>query len=247
MRFWQFSRRAPLRPEIGTKIRQPAFLAPRAVVLLIALLFAVHLLRSILAPGFDRFIIVMLGVLPIRYLAGAEGVILVLPGGPVLASLPFVSHAFLHANFMHLALNAAWLLAFGSAVARRTGTRKFLLLYVICAIAGAVAHVLVNPGSQIPMIGASGAISGMMGASFRVAMPTVLGSSHHTEITPLSDRRLLTICGIWIATNLVFGLSGLRVGEQVLLIAWDAHIGGFLAGLLLAGLFARRWRGHAGS
>ena len=236
-----------MRPEIRTNTRQPAFLAPRAVVVLIALLFAVHILRSILAPGFDRFIIVMLGVLPIRYLAGAEGVILILPGGLVSALLPFVSYAFLHANFMHLALNAAWLLAFGSAVARQTGTRKFLLLYVICAIAGAVAHILINPGSQIPMIGASGAISGMMGASFRVAMPTALGGTHRAGITPLSDRRLLTICGIWIATNLVFGLSGLRVGEQVLLIAWDAHIGGFFAGLLLAAPFARRWRKRKGA
>lgn len=247
VKFWRSSQQTPVQSELGTASRQPAFLAPRAVVILIASLAVIHLARGVLTPGFDRFILIMLGVLPIRYLAGPEGVIFLFPGGLTTALLPFVTHAFLHANFMHLAMNSAWLLAFGTAVSRRLGTGKFLLLYGICAIAGAALHIAFSPGSKVPMIGASGAISGMMGAAFRIALPAIMDGRQalHATITPLSDRRLQAICGVWIVVNILLGVSGLRVGEEVLLIAWDAHIGGFVAGLLLIGPFARPWRKSA--
>ncbi len=224
--------------------RQPVLFAPRIIILLIVTLAIIHLLRVVLAPGLDRFLVVMLGVLPIRYLADSGRVVLMLPGGPAAAAVPFLTYAFLHANFIHLLMNSAWLLAFGTTVARRLGGWRFLLFYGICAVAGALLHVLLNPGSTVPMVGASGAISGLMGAAFRISLPAILDEGDRrlrSAVTPLTDRRFLTMSGVWIVSNVIFGITGIRVTEQVLMIAWDAHIGGFVAGALLIGVFVR-WR-----
>lgn len=224
--------------------RQPVLFAPRIIILLIVTLAIIHLLRVVLAPGLDRFLVVMLGVLPIRYLADSGRVVLMLPGGPGAAAAPFLTYAFLHANFIHLLINSAWLLAFGTTVARRLGAWRFLLFYGICAVAGALLHVLLNPGSTVPMVGASGAISGLMGAAFRISLPAILDEGDRrlrSAVAPLTDRRFLTMSGVWIVSNVIFGITGIRVTEQVLLIAWDAHIGGFVAGALLIGVFVR-WR-----
>jgi len=220
------------------------FFAPRVVIVMLAVLIGVHLFRVILTPGFDRFLLIMLGIVPVRYLAGSEGVLYVMPGGVAGAILPFISYAFLHADYVHLGVNSAWLLAFGTPVARRLGGWRFLLFYAICAVAGALVHVLFSAGSTVPMVGASGAISGLMGAAFRIALPAILDEGDRrlrSAVTPLTDRRFLMMSGVWVVSNIVFGITGIRVTEQVLLIAWDAHIGGFVAGILLIGVFVR-WR-----
>lgn len=223
---------------------QPVLFAPRAVIILIAILALVHLLRAMLAPEIDSLLLVLLGVLPVRYLAASEGVRLVLPGGYMAAALPLLSYAFLHVNLLHLAVNSAWLLAFGTVVARLLGAWRFVLFYLVCGVTAALVHVLFNAGSQVPMVGASGAISGLMGAAFRVSLPQILGGKNQTpgRLTPLTDRRFLIVSAVWIISNIAFGLTGIRVADQVLMIAWDAHIGGFITGLLLIGPFCRRLR-----
>lgn len=222
---------------------QPVLFAPLAVMILIAILALVHLLRALLAPEIDSLILLLLGVLPGRYLAAGDGFRLVLPGGFMGEALPLLFYAFLHVNFLHLAVNSAWLLAFGTVVARLLGTWRFVLFYLLCAVAAALTHVLFNAGSQVPMVGASGAISGLMGAAFRVSLPQILESENPARgLTPLSDRRFLIISGVWILSNIAFGLTGIRVADQVLMIAWDAHIGGFAAGVLLIGPFYDRIR-----
>lgn len=225
------------------------FFVPGAIIILLALLLAIHLLRSFLSPELDQFIIVMLGIVPGKYMSG---VISAFPGG-VLAALPaFISYAFLHAGYPHLAINGAWLLAFGTLTVRKLGTPRFLALYLICAVSAGLVHILVNPASLIPMIGASGAISGLMGAGFRMFLPDLpVGTGAHphdrsipgphrpVRLAALSDRRFLSMSGAWILGNIVFGLTGIRVSEQVLMIAWDAHIAGFVTGALLIGLIVR--------
>jgi membrane associated rhomboid family serine protease len=225
------------------------FFVPGAIIILLTLLLAIHLLRSLLSPELDQFIIVMLGIVPGKYMAG---VISAFPGG-LWAALPaFISYAFLHAGYTHLAINGAWLMAFGSLTVRKLGTPRFLALYLICAVSAGVVHVLVNPASLIPMIGASGAISGLMGAGFRMFLHDFLegagaqphdsamhGARQPVGLAPLNDRRFLSMSGAWILGNIVFGLTGIRVSEQVLMIAWDAHIAGFVTGALLIGLIVR--------
>lgn len=229
---------------------QPIFFAPRIVFVLIGMLVTVHVLRVFLAPGYDRFAIVMFGVLPGRYM---PEVISAFPGGIWSALLALITYAFLHADYAHLAINSAWLLAFGSAVARCLGSVRFIALYLICAIFAALVHIILNMGSLTPMVGASGAISGMMGAALRISLLDIMegpatslssGAGYdkgaRIRLAPLTDRRFLTLSATWAAVNILFGLTGIRVSEQILMIAWDAHLAGFVTGALLIGIFAGR-------
>lgn len=219
------------------------FFVPRVILVLILLLAGVHVLRIFFAPDYDNFALVMFGILPGRYM---PEVIATFPGGVWSAIPPFITYAFLHADYAHLAINSAWLLAFGTAVVRKIGTARFLSLYLICAVIAALVHVAVDIGSLTPMIGASGAISGMMGAAFRFSLEDIMGGRKQ-DIGPvgrrpirllrLYDRSFLSMSGVWLLVNVIFGLTGIRVAEHVLIIAWDAHIGGFIAGALLIGVF----------
>ena len=220
--------------------RQPVFFVPGVITILLCVLAGVHVLRVFLAPGYDRFAVTMLGILPARYM---PEVISAFPGGVWSAIPPFLTYAFLHAGFAHLAVNSAWLLAFGSAVARRLGAARFLIFYMVCAVLAALVHIAVGWGSLTPMVGASGAISGMMAAAFRIALLDIMEGpalSSTPRLLPLTDRRFLILSGSWAFVNIVFGITGIRVSEQVLMIAWDAHLAGFAAGALLIGLFVRK-------
>lgn len=235
----------PIRAKARSSGRQPVFFVPRTILVLIAVMVAVHVLRTFLAPGYDRFAVVMFGILPGRYM---PDVIFAYPGGIWSAIPPFITYAFLHADFTHLAINSAWLLAFGTAVVRKIGTPRFMMLYLICAVIAALVHILVDIASLTPMVGASGAISGLMGAAFRISLPDIM--ERRTEdigpegrrpvrLLPLYDRQFLLMSSSWLVVNIIFGLTGIRVAEHVLMIAWDAHIGGFVTGALLIGVFVK--------
>ncbi len=138
--------------------------------------------------------------------------------------------------------------AFGSAVARRLGAARFLLLSVVATVAGARAHLVAHPGSEGPMIGASAAVSGMTAAAARFAfMPGgPLGSGRgqsdafHLPAPPLravfANRNALIFIAVWFAINLFFGVQGALLPGVEGAIAWQAHFGGFIAGLLLFGV-----------
>jgi membrane associated rhomboid family serine protease len=158
----------------------------------------------------------------------------------------FFTYAFLHGSWTHLILNAIWLLAFGAAVARRIGTWRFLALFAVTALGGSLAHLATHPLDVLPMIGASGAISGFMAAAIRfVFQPGAplgiyrLGEedSYRVPLVPLPeafrDRRVVIFLVIWFVMNLGTGLAGTSFGMTDATIAWQAHIGGFVAGLLV--------------
>jgi membrane associated rhomboid family serine protease len=163
----------------------------------------------------------------------------------------FVTYAFIHGSFMHLGFNAAWLLAFGPPVARRFGPLRFLIFFLAAAAVGAATYLAVHSGERVPMVGASAAISGAMAAAMRFAFQRggPLGAlrsddeaAYRVPATPLSamlrDPRLIVFLVTWFGVNLLFGLYGVALlGEGEMPIAWEAHIGGFLAGLLGFSLF----------
>lgn len=164
-----------------------------------------------------------------------------------------LTYAGLHGSWMHLVLNSIWLLAFGSAVARRFGSARFLLFFAITAIAGGVAHVLAHMNDVVPMVGASAAVSGCMAAAIRfVFQPGAplgvfrQGEEHAYQLPalPLSqvlgDRRVVSFLVVWFVMNLATGLGGSGLGITDATIAWEAHVGGFLAGLFSFQLFERR-------
>ncbi len=140
---------------------------------------------------------------------------------------------------------------FGAITARRFGALAFFAFFLTCGAAGAAAHLAFNWGSPDPVIGASGAISGLMAAGFRMFPPfgkfvadsgsraIAAGISARSEppLAPFLSSRILTWSALWITINVLAGVTGLGAGPGVHLIAWQAHVGGYLAGLLLAGPF----------
>lgn len=147
---------------------------------------------------------------------------------------------FLHGNWAHALMNAAFALAFGAPVARLFGGRPagvaaFFIFYLVCGVLAGLAFVAMNLNGIQPVVGASGAVAGLMGAAARLMeTPGRLGS-------PFS-RQALAMAAAWILINALVSLTGIAPGSGGAPIAWQAHLGGFAAGLLLVGLFDRLLR-----
>lgn len=232
--------------------REPLFNLPAVIVALLGVLAFVHGVREwVLTQDQDIHVLIDFAFIPARYDASPVlgGVV---PGGPGAAVWSFVTYSFLHGSWMHLGVNAVWLMAFGTPVARRFGTTRFLAFWVVTAAAGAGMHLLTNAGSVAPMIGASASISGAMAASMRFAFQRggPLGGmwrrgdddAYRVPALPLigvlSDARVLLFVGVWFGINIIFGMwSSPVLGGADQLVAWQAHIGGFLAGILLFSWF----------
>lgn len=205
--------------------REPFLHAPGSVIGLIGVLIAIHLVVAFLPVPVEA--LEPFAFIPARYVEGAPALELV---------LPLVSHMFLHGSFAHLLINCAWLLAFGPVVARRLGGPLFLAFFLLCGAAGALMQMALDWGSPVAMIGASGGISGLMAASFR--MMHWPGAPTGVRLVPLLSRPILVTSGLWMAVNLVFGLIGFGAGPMEM-IAWQAHMGGYLFGIVAIGLFDR--------
>ncbi|HSM95646.1 MAG TPA: rhomboid family intramembrane serine protease [Rhizomicrobium sp.] len=221
-------------PEEGP---QPFLRLPWVVSVLAGSMLAIQAALSVIPARTSEFIFWNYGFLPARYspsFLAAHGI----DGGSWLdRALPFVTYMFLHAGWMHVIVNTVWLLAFGAVVVRRFGNLRFLLFFLACGIAGAALHLALNWASIAPVIGASGAISGLMGAAFRIMGREGDAFSPPQPLAPLFSRRILIWSAVWIVINIAAGVTGLGAGPGIQLIAWEAHLGGFAAGLLLSGLF----------
>jgi len=222
--------------------RQPIFRAPAVVILLILLLVASHVARTLLPPERSLAWINQYAFIPARYspaFLSQHGI----DGGSLIdRGLPFLTYMLLHNDYTHLAINSLWLLAFGPIVARRFGPVLFLLFFIICGVAGAATHLAFNWGSLEAVIGASAAISGLMAAGIRL-LPTerppwaANGPPAEAAMLPLWSRQIILFTLIWVVLNVVAGFTGFGMAGEVGLIAWQAHLGGYAAGLLLSGPF----------
>lgn len=233
-----------------TQRSEPIFNVPAAVIAVIAMCVFVHLARTfLLTDDEDLDFLVTFAFIPARY-GSAFAPNGDLPGGWGADVWTFVTYAFIHGNPTHLLVNSIWLLPFGSAVARRFGSVRFLAFFAATAAAGAALHLATNLGSAQPVVGASAAISGFMAASVRFAFqrggPLDLFRGGDEEayrvpavslVAALRDMRIVAFLGAWFGLNLLFGLGTLAMPGMDQAIAWQAHIGGFLAGLILFALF----------
>ncbi len=155
--------------------------------------------------------------------------------------LPLLTSMFLHGGFMH-ALSNVWVLyIFGDNVEDRLGHSRFLLFYVLTGLAAGLFHLVTNPGSPVPTIGASGAIAGVMGGYFllfpHARVSTLVPVFLYAEVIEVPA---VVFLGLWLLTQLYSGVMSL--GARFGGIAWWAHVGGFAAGLLLVGRFLPRQR-----
>ena len=230
--------------------REPILNVPAVVVAVLVVLGLVHAVRTlVLSDSADQTFLWTFAFVPARYDSNPliEGI---LPGGSGAEVWTFVTYALIHADLTHLGFNAIWLLAFASPVARRFGTLRFLALCVVTVAAGALAHLLTHPGELAPMVGASAAISGTMGAATRFAFQPggPLDFWHRDRVdaeripaapllVALRNPRVLTFLAVWFGLNLLFGLGSFSFAGHDQVVAWEAHVGGFLAGLLLFSVF----------
>jgi membrane associated rhomboid family serine protease len=227
--------------------REPLLTLPGALTAYIVLLAVIHL-RVLLPPDWENWSIDVFGFIPRRY----DSTLLAIdfPGGDGAKVWTFVTYSLLHANLSHIGFNVLWLLPFGSALARRFGAFRFFLFMAVTAAAGALAHLLTHEHAVAPMIGASASVSGTMAAAIRFAfvqgsfLSFNRGDADAAARVPalslmraLRNPRVLAFLGIWFGVNIIFGVGSIAIGSDGASVAWQAHIGGFFAGLLLFSLF----------
>ena len=218
--------------------RQPIFRAPASVLWLIGTLAALHAARVFQPPQRANELVYQFGLYPVRYSRAFLESHMASAGTVWEQAVPFVSYMGLHADRTHLAINCFWLLAFGPVVARRFGGGLFLTFFLVCGVVGALTYLAFNWGAQVPVVGASGAISGLMGAALRMLPGQApWAAPGQAPLAPLWSRQILIFTAVWAVVNLVAGLTGMGMGVESVAIAWQAHLGGFVAGLLLCGAF----------
>ena len=221
--------------------RQPLVRAPAIVLVSLALLVLIHLATLLLSLDAYNALIDDYGFVPAHVLTMGASAATTLW---VLAT--FVTYAFLHANFTHLAVNGLSFLIFATVVARRIGSARFVVFSLVTAVVAALAHLATNWGDATAVIGASGAISGYMGGAARFMFLDPRSSQPAGRpLLPLSSRPVAMFALVWTVANVGFGATGFSPDGSSDLTAWQAHLGGFFSGLLLFPLFDQRryWLG----
>jgi len=149
------------------------------------------------------------------------------------AALTILTSAFIHAGWIHVGGNMLYLWIFGNNIEDRLGRVRFALFYVVCASAAAVAQTIATPHSDVPMVGASGAVAGVLGAYLllfpRAQVIALIPIFFYIELASLPA---VFVIGFWFVLQIAQGLTALG-GTMESGVAWWAHVGGFIAGALL--------------
>lgn len=194
----------------------PPFLAlpPLTAALLAAMVLIQLAIAAFLDDGATFALFYRFGFVPGLYTGGNP-----LPWSACLAP---VTYMFLHGGWAHLAINGAMLAAFGAGIERWIGPLRMLLLFLLCGLCAAAVQFFFDPGSTVPVVGASGAISGLFAAAIVML--------RETADPRTGGLRLWPFVSLWILIAILGGWIGGPDGSAV---AWEAHIGGFLSGFAL--------------
>jgi membrane associated rhomboid family serine protease len=221
---------------------QPMLNVPPVVLALVAVLVAGHLLFWVLGPDWQTWAQQVFWFIPVRLGGGPP---IPFPQGAQVWT--FFTYALFHADRYHLASNCVWLLIFSTPVARRLGAMRYLLLIAGSVAAGAAAMLVTHWGENIGVLGASAAVS----ATLAAAMPVIfapgfsMGATHLVDYQKLKvpgplrllrNGKALVFAGVFVAMTLLTGASMALTSVAFLEerpIAWEAHLGGFIAGLIL--------------
>jgi rhomboid family protein len=213
---------------------------PGVTIVLIAINFAVFLHEISLGPQAINLFIFQYGLVPARFSLALAGYHV----SPAALAVPLFSSMFLHGGWLHILGNMWFLWVFGGAVEDTLGSVPFLTFYLVCGLAGGVTQTLFSWGSQIPTIGASGAISGVMGA-YLILYPRSKVLTLVPLIVFFFTWRLpaLVMIGYWFLIQFFSGIASLSAAQQGGTAFW-AHVGGFLLGAAIAVPFRRKIQWH---
>jgi membrane associated rhomboid family serine protease len=223
-------------PDSSGAAHEPLFFLHTSVVTAAAVCAALYLLqRYVLSGEANALALYYLAFIPARI---AE------PGQGLLFLTSAVTCSLLHASLAHLAVNMVWLAAFGAPLAERIGAARFAGFWVFTALCATAMHFVTHIGDTAPMIGASGVVSGAMGAAARFGFATKGNSGPRAFAgAPLSlgavlrSRSVITFVLVWALINFVTGVGMTSIDGSGGTVAWQAHIGGFLAGFFGLRLF----------
>ncbi len=221
---------------IPIKDLNPSRSAPVVTILIIVFCILVFTYEILLPPDYREIFIRMFAVIPYEVMSGTD----IPPPDPLTPYGNLVSYQYLHGGLLHIFGNMLFLWVFGDNVEDRLGRVKYFLFYTFCGIVAALIQSVVSPNSTIPLIGASGAISGVLGAYVvlfpRAQIVTLIFIFFFVDVIVLPA--LLWI-GIWFLIQFISALisiNHLSMGG----VAWFAHIGGFLTGIVLTKLFVSK-------
>ncbi len=202
-------------PDANKEPFEPLVNLPPATKWLLALIIGIHLVVHLLLPaGAYNWVFTHLGFIPTRWDGGLHFEIFT-PFTPI-------TYMLLHAGWLHLIMNTVMLMAFGSGIERWMGARRMIIFSALCGIIAVAVHFVLNMDSGQPVVGASGALSGLFAAAL------IMIHRGHPE---LGGRfGLLPFIIIWIGISIAFGMTGAPDGSAV---AWAAHVGGFLGGFVI--------------
>ncbi|MCL5034812.1 MAG: rhomboid family intramembrane serine protease [Bacteroidetes bacterium] len=220
---------------IPLKDKNPSYSVPIVNYILIAANAVVFFYELSLGPQLDKFYI-NYGLVPSRYFE-----MVARHTHPITRYLPFLTSMFIHGGWLHIIGNMWFLFIFGDNVEDRFGHRRYFFFYMLSGLAAAALQASLSAGSSIPTIGASGAISGVLGAYLvlfpRAKIVTLIPIFFIFDIIDISA---VLFIGFWFLMQFFSGIqsAGLDTSGG---IAWWAHVGGFLAGILMVPLFKRRY------
>ena len=219
----------PIGDDEGTA--QGARIVTIALIALNVLAFFLELGQG--SEGALQSFITAWGVVPREYSVGHD----IPPTIPLPYWSTLITSMFLHGGWMHLGGNMLYLWIFGDNLERVMGAARYAVFYIVCGIAAGLAHILFAGGSAVPSVGASGAISGVLGGYL------LLFPQNRVKVLTrggVASVPAIVVLGLWIVIQLVSQLGSIAETSQGGGIAYMAHIGGFVAGMALVKLFATR-------
>jgi membrane associated rhomboid family serine protease len=215
----------------------PRTTTPYVTYLLVALNVVVFLFEVSLAPRSRSVFLFQFGFVPEEVTAFVRGG----AGTPVAAFLPALTSMFLHASWLHIIFNMWALWIFGDNVEDHLGHFRYLLFYLLSGLGASFLHYVFNANSQVPSVGASGAIAGVMGAYF-----LLFPSARVLTVIPFFFLYFTwlpawLVLGYWFVAQFLSGAAtSIAYSKQTTGVAFWAHVGGFIAGVLMIKFFPRR-------
>lgn len=233
-------------PDGKAAAREPVFFLPGAIVAAMALCAGLYALEAdVLREPMAAQLLSFMAFVPARFESFSALSVLEFLRAAVTSSL-------MHAGFAHLAVNMIWLAAFGAPLAQRLGAWRFGAFWIFAAICSAFLHYITHLGDLSPLVGASGVVSAAMGAAARFGFAASGGRGARAfSGAPLTmseaarSRSVVAFILVWALVNFIAGAGVLDMGQGSASIAWQAHIGGFLAGFFGLRLFDPRGQRQA--